>query len=95
MNTPQALQLSTDNLTSRPDPGPLPSRDRPDGLSIDPIHKTTTRELENMSKHLDKIEKALRDRIASAPNGPGFKKPGSMNKKKTGYLGHKAKRKGA
>ena len=49
----------------------------------------------NMSKHLDKIEKALRDRIASAPNGPGFKKPGSMNKKKTGYLGHKAKRKGA
>ena len=48
-----------------------------------------------MSKHLDKIEKALRDRIASAPNGPGFKKPGSMNKKKTGYLGHKAKRKGA
>jgi hypothetical protein len=48
-----------------------------------------------MSKHLDKIEKALRDRIASAPNGPGFKKPGSMNKKKTGYLGHKAKIKGA
>jgi hypothetical protein len=48
-----------------------------------------------MSKHLDKIEKALRDRIASAPNGPGFKKPGSMNKKKTGYNGHKAKRKGA
>ena len=48
-----------------------------------------------MSKHLDKIEKALRDRIASAPNGPGFKKPGSMNKKKTGYNGHKAKKKGA
>jgi hypothetical protein len=48
-----------------------------------------------MSKHLDKIEKALRDRIASAPNGPGFKKPGSMNKKKTGYNGHKAKNKGA
>ena len=95
MNTPQALQLSTDNLTSRPDPGPLPSWDRPDGLLIDPLDKTTTRELENMSKHLDKIEKALRDRIASAPNGPGFKKPGSMNKKKTGYLGHKAKRKGA
>jgi len=47
-----------------------------------------------MSKHLDKIEKALRDRIASAPNGPGFKKPGSMNKKKTGYNGHKAKKKG-
>jgi len=48
-----------------------------------------------MSKHLDKIEKALRDRIASAPNGPGFKKPGSMNKKQTGYRGHKAKKKGA
>jgi hypothetical protein len=47
-----------------------------------------------MSKHLDKIEKALRDRIVSAPNGPGFKKPGSMNKKKTGYNGHKAKKKG-
>jgi len=66
------------------------------GLSNDPTKgKQTTRELEYMSKHLDKIEKALRDRIASAPNGPGFKKPGSMNKKKTGYLGHKAKRKGA
>ena len=50
---------------------------------------------ENYYVDLDKIEKALRDRIASAPNGSGFKKPGSMNKKKTGYLGHKAKRKGA
>ena len=49
-----------------------------------------------MSKHLNKVEKALKDRIASAPNGPGYKKPGSMNKKKTGYLGHKAtKKKGA
>ena len=49
----------------------------------------------NMSKHLNKVQAALKDRIASAPNGPGYKKPGSMNKKKTGYLGHKAtKRKG-
>ena len=95
MNTPQALQLSNNNITSRPDPGPLPSRDFPDGLSIDPTEKQLLENWKNMSKHLDKIEKALRDRIASAPNGPGFKKPGSMNKKKTGYLGHKAKRKGA
>ena len=95
MNTPQALQLSNNNITSRPDSGPLPSRDFPDGLSIDPTEKQLLEDWKNTSKHLDKIEKALRDRIASAPNGPGFKKPGSMNKKKTGYLGHKAKRKGA
>lgn len=44
-----------------------------------------------MSKHLDKIKKALEQRIAATPNGAGFKKPGSMNKKKTGYRGVKAK----
>jgi len=41
--------------------------------------------------YLDKIQKALEQRILSTPNGAGFKKPGSMNKKKTGYRGQKAK----
>jgi hypothetical protein len=44
-----------------------------------------------MGKHLDKIQKALQQRIDSTPNGAGYKKPGSMNKKKTGYRGQKAK----
>jgi hypothetical protein len=44
-----------------------------------------------MSKHLDKIKRALEQRIAATPNSPAFKKPGSMNKKKTGYRGQKAK----
>ena len=44
-----------------------------------------------MSKHHDKIKKALEQRIGATPNGGGYKKPGSMNKKKTGYRGHKAK----
>ena len=45
-----------------------------------------------MGKHLDKIQKALAQRIAATPNGSGYKKPGSMNKKKTGYRGAKAKK---
>jgi hypothetical protein len=44
-----------------------------------------------MGKHHDKIQKALEQRIAAMPNGAGYKKPGSMNKKKTGYRGQKAK----
>jgi hypothetical protein len=32
-----------------------------------------------------KIKAALESRIASMPKGSGFKKPGSMNRKKTGY----------
>jgi|GEM_PF-1379623 len=44
-----------------------------------------------MGKHHDKIKKALEQRIASTPGGAGFKKPGSMNKKKTGYRGQKAR----
>lgn len=44
-----------------------------------------------MSKHHDKIKRALEQRIAATPNGAGFKKPGSMNKKKTGYRGQKAR----
>jgi hypothetical protein len=43
-----------------------------------------------MGKHHDKIKKALEQRIAATPGGAGFKKPGSMNKKKTGYRGQKA-----
>ena len=39
-----------------------------------------------MGKHHDKIAKALEQRIAGVPVGKsGFRKPGSMNKKKTGY----------
>lgn len=44
-----------------------------------------------MGKHHDKIAKALEQRIAATPNGGGYKKPGSMNKKKTGYRGQKAR----
>lgn len=46
-----------------------------------------------MGKHHDKIAKALEIRRANTPNKPGFKMPGSMNKKKTGYMRQKAKRK--
>jgi hypothetical protein len=44
-----------------------------------------------MGKHNDKIKKALEQRQAATPNGAGYKKPGSMNKKKTGYRGQRAK----
>jgi hypothetical protein len=43
-----------------------------------------------MAKHHDKIKKALEQRIAATPNKGGYKTPGSMNKKKTGYRGIKA-----
>jgi hypothetical protein len=36
-------------------------------------------------KNQMKIKAALEARIAGMPKGTGFKKPGSMNKKKTGY----------
>jgi hypothetical protein len=42
-----------------------------------------------MGKHHDKIAKALEQRKAAVSGGQ--KVPGSMNKKKTGYRGHKAK----
>ena len=38
-----------------------------------------------IGSNTEKIKKALEIRIASMPKGSGFKKPGSMNKKKTGY----------
>ena len=38
-----------------------------------------------MGKHHDKIAAALQLRIENMPKGSGYKKPGSMNKKKTGY----------
>ena len=44
-----------------------------------------------MAKHHDKVAAALATRIANMPKGEGYKKPGSMNKKKTGYRGIKAK----
>lgn len=44
-----------------------------------------------MSKHHDKIAAALAWRQATMPKGSGFKKPGSMNKKKTGYRSYTAK----
>jgi hypothetical protein len=44
-----------------------------------------------MSKHHDKIKKALEQRIAATPNKGGYKIPGSMNKKKTGYRGQTAR----
>ena len=44
-----------------------------------------------MGKHHDKILKALEQRKSATPGGGGYKTPGSMNKKKTGYRGQKAK----
>ena len=40
-------------------------------------------------KHRDKIAKALEIRRANAPKERGFKTPGSMNERKTGYYGSK------
>lgn len=48
------------------------------------------KEAQQMGKHHDKIAKALAQRQASTPGGGGYKKPGSMNKKKTGYRGIKS-----
>ena len=38
-----------------------------------------------MTQKQAKVKRALEIRIANMPKGAGFKKPGSMNKKKTGY----------
>jgi hypothetical protein len=38
-----------------------------------------------MTQKQKKVKRALEIRIANMPKGSGFKKPGSMNKKKTGY----------
>jgi hypothetical protein len=38
-----------------------------------------------MGKHHNKVLKALEMRQKNTPAKPGFKMPGSMNKKKTGY----------
>ena len=43
-----------------------------------------------MSKHHDKIAAALKWRQETMPKGSGYKKPGSMNKKKTGYRNYTA-----
>jgi hypothetical protein len=39
-----------------------------------------------MGKHHDKILEALEIRKKNMPNKGGFNTPGSMNKKKTGYI---------
>jgi len=38
-----------------------------------------------VGKHHDKVLKALEIRQNNVPNKGGYNKPGSMNKKKTGY----------
>ena len=43
-----------------------------------------------MAKHHNKVKAALEIRIKNTPNKPGYKKPGSMNPRKTGYHGVKA-----
>lgn len=44
-----------------------------------------------MGKHHDKIAEALKIRKRNVPQKGGYHVPGSMNKKKTGYKGVKAK----
>ena len=44
-----------------------------------------------MGKHYDKVLEALEVRKKNTPNKGGFRIPGSMNKKKTGYP-HKGKK---
>jgi len=47
----------------------------------------SAREKRNMSRNTEKIKAALEARIAGMPQGnSGYIKPGSMNKKKTGYV---------
>lgn len=45
-----------------------------------------------MGKHLNKILAALEIRKATMPKGSGYRTPGSMNKKKTGYVKRGKKR---
>lgn len=45
-----------------------------------------------MGKHHDKIVEALEARRAATPDKRGYHKPGSMNKKKTGYAKRSKKR---
>ena len=44
-----------------------------------------------MTQKQRKVFAALEARIAAMPKGSGYKKPGSMNKKKTGYAKSKKK----
>ena len=49
-----------------------------------------------MGKHNDKVKAALEKRIATMPtdksgSGKAYRKPGSQNKRKTGYMGFRAK----
>lgn len=51
-----------------------------------------------MGKHYDKVAASLEIRIKTMPQdktgSKAYKTPGSMNKKKTGYNGVRAKRRG-
>lgn len=40
-------------------------------------------------KHHSKVKKALEFRQSHTPNDRGFRKPGSMNKRKTGFFNGK------
>jgi hypothetical protein len=44
----------------------------------------------SMAKHHDKVAAALATRIANTPKGDGYKTPGSMNPRKTGYMSIKS-----
>lgn len=44
-----------------------------------------------MGKHQDKVAAALKWRQDNMPKGSGFKKPGSMNPRKTGFRNYTAK----
>jgi len=76
---------------------PCTSQERPvpvvqNSSSPPGLTESTTAEKEtHMGKHHDKIQKALEKRISSMPSGKsGYRTPGSMNKKKTGYMGVRA-----
>lgn len=43
-----------------------------------------------MSKHHDKVAAALKWRQDNMPKGTGFKKPGSMNPRKSGFRNYTA-----
>lgn len=51
----------------------------------DSRRRGASQEEETMGKHHDKVKAGLAGRIAATPNLRGFRKPGSMNKKKSGY----------
>jgi hypothetical protein len=57
-------------------------------------HRVTLRlsRSHSLGKHHDKIAEALEVRKRNVPNRGGYNTPGSMNKKKTGYVSKGKKR---